>query len=116
MAECVRLLALPTALETEKRHPGDPLVFGRLKVQLKHTTTKKPLNPRVPTKLALLREIARMYPEAEQRLKSQDSRIAAMAAASRSEISKVVEELAKEGTKEASGSGSGGGKKKGKRK
>ncbi|KND01908.1 uncharacterized protein SPPG_03697 [Spizellomyces punctatus DAOM BR117] len=115
MSECVRLLNLPAVLDPEKRHPADPLVFGRIKVQIKHSATKKPLNPNVTSKLGLLREIAKMYAEVEERMKKEDPRIVAMAAASRSEVSKTIQELAKDAAKE-SGSGSGGGKKKGKKK
>ncbi|KAI9101379.1 signal recognition particle, SRP19 subunit [Phlyctochytrium arcticum] len=121
IAECVRLLNVPAVLDPEKRHPADPLVFGRLKVQIKNQYGQ-PMNSRITTKLELLRAIAKMYPAVVEDMKKEDPKIAAMAAASRSEISATVMELAKESssresiTTGGSGSGSGSGKKKGKKK
>ncbi|KAI8919095.1 hypothetical protein DFJ77DRAFT_453021 [Powellomyces hirtus] len=96
IAECVRFLGLPAAFEPEKRHPADPLVFGRVRVQIRDPATLQPLNPNVRTKRQLVKEVARYYPGIEMKMNEQDPRMPAMAAASRSEASSVVEALAKD--------------------
>ncbi|TPX56267.1 hypothetical protein PhCBS80983_g04638, partial [Powellomyces hirtus] len=89
IAECVRFLGLPAAFEPEKRHPADPLVFGRVRVQIRDPVTHQPLNPNVRTKRHLVKEVARYYPGIEMKMNEQDPRMPAMAAASRSEASSV---------------------------
>ncbi|KAI9011133.1 signal recognition particle, SRP19 subunit [Gaertneriomyces semiglobifer] len=111
MTECVRMLGLPCLVDTEKRHPADPLVMGRLKVQIKNLTTNAPLNARIRTKMDLLKEIARVYDQVEQAVNEGDPKMVAMAAASRSEISKNIKELVKESSTPPAAS-----KKKGKKK
>ncbi|KAJ3197089.1 vacuolar protein sorting-associated protein 1 [Irineochytrium annulatum] len=127
MGECCRRLGLSAVVEGSKRHPRDPLTFGRMKVQLKGENGR-PLRAELGNRMLLLAAIAKMYPEVVVAMRKADPLIATHAAASRSEISKAVEESYKEATKEiksieGSGSGSGSGitaaskpNKKGKKK
>ncbi|KAI8806470.1 signal recognition particle, SRP19 subunit [Cladochytrium replicatum] len=141
MAEATRLLGLSCVLEGDKRHPRDPFAFGRLRVELYVRTplvparaaaeqgkpsVKKLMRADIPTKRVLLEKIAELLPQAEENMKAQDPRLATIAAASRSELSSVIEKIAQnaeKGTQEgqatsggasASSSSSGGtsGKKK----
>ncbi|KAI8824029.1 uncharacterized protein EV422DRAFT_518665 [Fimicolochytrium jonesii] len=117
IAECVRFLRLPAAIEADKRHPADPLVFGRIRVQLRDDSTKTPLNGKIRTKRELLREIAKIYNGIEEKVNASDPQARAMAAASRSEVSSIVEEMVKEikGKEATAGQGGGSKKKKGKK-
>ncbi|KAJ3036195.1 signal recognition particle subunit [Rhizophlyctis rosea] len=119
MAEACRTLGFPTVLEGQTRHPADPLVFGRVRVQLRDPTTKQPTHPTIRTRLQLLVAVAKILDGCEMRLRQEDPNVAVMAAASRSTISKEVQDLAKAAVKEKEERESGvmaGGKKKGKKK
>ncbi|KAJ3177445.1 hypothetical protein HDU87_004464 [Geranomyces variabilis] len=127
IAECVHFLRLPAAIEPEARHPADPLVFGRIKVQLRDPATKKHLNPQITSKKKLLREIAKYYNGIELKLNQANPKVKQMALASRSELSSVVGDLsgtvepevkpeAKAVTDAKPSASGGGGKKKGKKK
>ncbi|KAJ3149679.1 hypothetical protein HDU86_006856 [Geranomyces michiganensis] len=127
IGECVAFLRLPAAIEPEARHPADPLVFGRIKVQLRDPVTKKHLNPQITSKKKLLREIAKYYNGIELKLNQENPKCKQMALASRSELSSVVGDLsgtiepevkpeAKGATSAKPAASNGGGKKKGKKK
>ncbi|KAJ3080146.1 hypothetical protein HK102_003265 [Quaeritorhiza haematococci] len=116
MAESLRHLGLMGALEADKRHPRDPFTFGRIRVQLR-TPDGRLCNPAVTNKRELLVRMAALLPQVEADLKKSDPRVTAMAAASRSEISKTVLDMAHTAVKEIKeGSTGGSNKKKGKKK
>lgn len=94
MAEAVAQLGLKVALEPDRRHPRDAFTFGRVRVQLYQSSgSRRPINPEFPTKKALLVRIASMLPTLEKEMVQMDGKVAAFAAASRSEISKNIQEL-----------------------
>ncbi|EGF79818.1 hypothetical protein BATDEDRAFT_25645 [Batrachochytrium dendrobatidis JAM81] len=91
MAEAVQRLGLTSVVEPKCRHPRDPFTFGRIRVQI-HTTAGKPISPIYFNKRQLLIKIASMLPACKEELDQSDSKIAGIAAHSRSELSKTVEE------------------------
>ncbi|KAJ3313310.1 hypothetical protein HDU76_002692, partial [Blyttiomyces sp. JEL0837] len=99
LGECCRRLGLPAVVEGYKRHPKDPLTFGRVKVQYKRPGGGL-FKAEINSKAKLLVSIARIYPEVEKAMKEADPMVATHAAASRSQMSKTVEESYKEATKE----------------
>ncbi|KAJ3213560.1 hypothetical protein HDU67_002770 [Dinochytrium kinnereticum] len=115
LGECCRRLGFSAAVENMKRHPKDPLTFGRVRVQIK-SPSGVAIQKDVPNKKALLLKIAAKYPEVEQEMKKGDPMLATAAAASRSVMSKIVEESYKEATKEIKAKDGGGSSKKSKKK
>ncbi|KAH6594327.1 hypothetical protein BASA61_004034 [Batrachochytrium salamandrivorans] len=93
MADAIQRLGLAAMVEPDRRHPRDAFTFGRIKVQLR-TPQGVPINPLYANKRALLIKIASMLPECAEALNQSDPRLAAIAAASRSELSKNVQDIA----------------------
>ncbi|TPX30642.1 hypothetical protein SmJEL517_g05838 [Synchytrium microbalum] len=114
MAEAVRRLNLSAVLEGDKRHPRDPFVFGRLRVQLR-TQEGVAAHGAIRSKKMLLEAIARLVPEMSQLIKANDPRVAALAAQSRSELSAAVREEMKASANQIK-ERDGGGKKNKKNK
>ncbi|KAJ3104947.1 hypothetical protein HDU97_008695 [Phlyctochytrium planicorne] len=117
LGECCKVLGLNTVVERNKRHPKDPLCFGRVRVQIKELTGQ-PIRAEIPNKKALILKLVSLYPEVKEAMIKADPRVESAAAALRSEMAKVVEETYKEATKEIKAKESGGqkGNKKGKKK
>jgi len=93
IAEAASSLGLPAALEPDKRHPKDPLTFGRVRVSLKHSNGIL-IKSDIPTKRILLKKIAEILPEIEKKLAGNPN-LAGWAAASRSEPMNVIKEAQK---------------------
>ncbi|KAJ3020242.1 hypothetical protein HKX48_001130 [Thoreauomyces humboldtii] len=96
IAECLRFLQLNGDMDPNKRHPADPLTFGRVRVQLFDPATRRPMNSKITTKRQLLKEIAALYPTVEERLLKADRNMADMVAASLSAIT-LQEDTTKDG-------------------
>ena len=75
ISEALKRLGFNAILEPMKRHPSDPLVFGRLRV---------PLQGHAFTKRQLLIEVAKMYDQVVESTPDHDGRIKQMADQSRS--------------------------------
>ncbi|KAJ3416117.1 hypothetical protein HDV05_003086 [Chytridiales sp. JEL 0842] len=107
LGDCVKQLGFHCVVEMGKRHPRDPLTFGRVKVNLALRGVKK---------TEFLVQLAKVYPEVEARMLKEDPMRAAQAAASRSEMSRLVQETYKEAKEiKEGGEGKAGKKKKGKK-
>lgn len=98
IAESIKVLKLNGALEVQKRHPKDPLVFGRVKVELKVNGVF--VHPFIRTKKQLMVEICRVLPGVVESFKL-DVSILQIAAESRSELRSVIEGLSKVEPKES---------------
>jgi signal recognition particle subunit SRP19 len=117
LGECCRQLQLNHVVEMFKRHPRDPLTYGRVRVQIKATGGPfKPTRTDIKSKFDLLLKIAAVYPDIEAAMKKANPVLAAQAAASRQEMSKLVEETYKEATKEIKEKEEGGSSKSAKKK
>ncbi|KAI9342504.1 signal recognition particle, SRP19 subunit, partial [Zopfochytrium polystomum] len=92
LVECCRRLGLAQIVEQGKRHPSDALTFGRIKVQIVRDGLGQPVRPDVRNKVELLIRLAEVYAETEKAMKLADPTVAAHAAASRSQVSKVQQE------------------------
>ncbi|TPX48478.1 hypothetical protein SeMB42_g02974 [Synchytrium endobioticum] len=99
MVEAVRRLGLSAVLEGDKRHPRDPLVFGRLRVQLRAPDGQS-CHPAISTKRQLLCEVSKLVPEMITLIKQTDPRVAAMMASSRSGLINIIREEMKASVKE----------------
>jgi signal recognition particle subunit SEC65 len=89
IAETAGRLGYQVTLEQERRHPADPLTFGRIKVEGIHIK-----------KTELIRQIAEKLPETTELMKAADPHVAAFASSSRSELSKnIMEKVEKDGGK-----------------
>jgi signal recognition particle subunit SEC65 len=89
--QAINILGFQTKFEPRKRHPRDQLTFGRTKVLFK--VNGAPVNPYITTKRQLLIKVAELIPGVRDQMIQDDPNIKAHAAASRSEITSVLESL-----------------------
>ncbi|KAJ3114448.1 hypothetical protein HDU96_002068 [Phlyctochytrium bullatum] len=98
ITECCKTLRLNMIVDQRKRHPKDPLNYGRIRIQIR-SPTGQPMRSDIPNKKALLLKIAEMYAEVEEATKKSTPMAATAAAALRSEMQKTVDETIKEAKK-----------------
>lgn len=91
MFEACKRLGLEAEYESDKQHPKDQLVFGRVKVQLRRNAV--PVVQSIASKQELLKRIAQMLALVEIEMIDADPRIKAVAATSRSALASVIREL-----------------------
>lgn len=95
MAECCHRLGLSTVFEGDKRHPKDPLVFGRIRIKLFRDGGDKStfINTKFKTKIDVLKAISEVYEKIYKELIEDDDRVKSVIEQSRSKIPDDLQEI-----------------------
>ncbi len=109
MHEALRQLGYAPIIEPDKRHPRDPFTYGRVRVLLKKNVGS------IKSKKKLLIEMAKLMPKCKETLDAEDPNVKIYAANSRSELSKVIEQVSKISVTEEAGPPNKKNKKKGRK-